>query len=94
MATAIKTDRVASAKDLPKVDPNLAVKTDRPKHVFQFVVLSSNRSTRKALAESASEKVPHEGHHPTTLVRRRVAGDRRPLPLRLLRLARHFTATT
>ena len=30
VVTAIKTDRVADAKDLPKVDPNLPVKTVPP----------------------------------------------------------------
>src|ERR1700694_2624326 len=40
IVTAIKTDRVASAAELPKVDPTLARKTTPPTHYYQFVVLA------------------------------------------------------
>src|SRR5438552_18276081 len=64
IVTAIKTDRVAAAEDLPKINPNLPVKTDRPKNFFQFVVLSYDRATGKERwRKIAAEKVPHEGYH-------------------------------
>jgi len=64
IVTAIKTDRVADAKDLPKVDPNLKVKTSAPNHYYQFVVLSFDRNTGKLRWKAlAAEMVPHEGHH-------------------------------
>jgi outer membrane protein assembly factor BamB len=64
VVTAIKTDRLADAADIPKVDPNLPVKTERPMHYYQFVVLSFDRATGKPRWRYvAAEKVPHEGHH-------------------------------
>jgi len=66
IATAIKTDRVASADELPKINPNLPVKTDRPKNFFQFVIISYDRATGKERwRKVAAEKVPHEGYHPS-----------------------------
>lgn len=66
IVTAIKTDRVAEAKDLPKVDPNLPVKTTAPNHYYQFVVLSFDRDSGKLRWKAlAAEKVPHEGHQQT-----------------------------
>jgi outer membrane protein assembly factor BamB len=64
--TAIKTDRVAAAADLPKTHPNLPLKTQAPTNFYQFVVLSLDRKTGKVRwRQVAAEKVPHEGHHPT-----------------------------
>jgi len=66
IVTAIETDRVASAADLPKTDPTVERKTTAPKNYYQFVVLCFERSTGKLLWQRlAAEKVPHEGHHPS-----------------------------
>ncbi len=66
VVTAIKTERVAAAADLPKVDPSLKVKTTAPTNYYQFVVMSFDRQTGKLRwKHTAAEKVPHEGHHPT-----------------------------
>src|SRR4051794_34611411 len=40
LVTAIKTDRVAAAADLPKADPSLERKTTAPHNYYQFVVMS------------------------------------------------------
>jgi outer membrane protein assembly factor BamB len=64
--TAIKTDRVATADELPKVNPKLPKKTEPPSNFYQFVVISFDRATGKERwRRVAAEKVPHEGHHPT-----------------------------
>jgi outer membrane protein assembly factor BamB len=64
IVTAINTERVAAAADLPKPDQNLKVKTDPPKTYYQFVVMSFDRNTGKQLwKHTAAEMVPHEGHH-------------------------------
>ncbi len=64
VVTAIKTDRVADAKDIVKVDPSLVRKTNPPMHYYQFVVLAFDRDTGKLRWKHvAAEKVPHEGHH-------------------------------
>ena len=66
IVTAIKTDRVADNADLPKVDPKRDVKTKAPTNFYQFVVLAFDRATGKLRwKQTAAEKVPHEGHHPT-----------------------------
>jgi outer membrane protein assembly factor BamB len=66
VVTAIKTDRVARADELPKVNPRLEKKTDPPTNFYQFVVLSFDRQTGKQRwKQVAAERVPHEGHHPT-----------------------------
>ncbi len=66
IVTAIKTDRVADPADLPKVDPDLEVKTKAPKEYYQFVVLAFDRATGKLRwKHTAAQRVPHEGHHPT-----------------------------
>jgi outer membrane protein assembly factor BamB len=66
VATAIKTDRVADANDLPKTDPQFEKKTDAPRNYYQFVILSFDRKDGKPRwKHTANEQVPHEGHHPT-----------------------------
>ena len=66
IVTAIKTERIADNADLPKVDPDIPVKTTAPKNYYQFVVLAFDRATGKVRWQhTAAEKVPHEGHHPT-----------------------------
>jgi outer membrane protein assembly factor BamB len=66
VVTAIKTDRVAAAADLPKLDPALERKTTPPTNYHQFVVMAFDRATGKLRwKKQAAEKVPHEGHHPT-----------------------------
>src|SRR5437588_1485526 len=39
VVTAVKTERVAAAADLPKIDPPLEVKTTPPQNYYQFMVL-------------------------------------------------------
>jgi outer membrane protein assembly factor BamB len=64
VVTAVKTDRVAAASDLPKVDPKLERKTTPPSNYYQFVVMCFDRDTGKLRwKKQAAEKVPHEGHH-------------------------------
>jgi outer membrane protein assembly factor BamB len=66
VVTAVDTQRVADAKDLPKVDRNLKVKTTAPNTYHQFIVLAFDRATGKLNWKAlAAEKVPHEGHHPS-----------------------------
>lgn len=66
LVTAVKTDRIARADELPKVDPKFTVKTDPPKNFYKFVVLCFDRGNGKHLWEkTAAEMVPHEGTHET-----------------------------
>jgi len=66
LTTAIKTDRVADAADLPKPDPRFEKKTAAPNNYYQFVVLCFDRKTGELRwKRTATEQVPHEGHHPT-----------------------------
>ena len=66
VVTAIATDRVPDANDLPKPDPRFETKTKPPTNYYRFVVLCFDRATGKQLWErTAAEKVPHEGHHPS-----------------------------
>jgi outer membrane protein assembly factor BamB len=66
VVTAVKTDRVAGPNDLPKADPQFEKKTEAPRNFYQFVVLCFGRNDGKLLwKKTASEAVPHEGHHPT-----------------------------
>jgi outer membrane protein assembly factor BamB len=66
VATAIKTDRVADPKDLPKPDPRFETKTSPPTNYYEFIVLSFDRASGKLRwKQTAAVKVPHEGHHPT-----------------------------
>ena len=64
--TAVKTDRVATADELPKPDPRFERKTSPPANFYQFLVLCFDRATGKIRWQrTAAERVPHEGHHPT-----------------------------
>lgn len=64
--TAIDTGRTAAAGDLPKPAPGFEKKTREPTTYHQFVVLSFDRQTGKVRwRQTATEQVPHEGHHPT-----------------------------
>jgi outer membrane protein assembly factor BamB len=66
VVTAIKTDRHAAPRELPKVDPALERKTTPPSNYYQFVVMSFDRNTGELRwKRQAAEKVPHEGHHQT-----------------------------
>jgi outer membrane protein assembly factor BamB len=63
---AVKTDRMAAAAELPKVDPKFERKTEPPRHYHRFLVLCLDRNTGKVRwQKTAAEMVPHEGHHPT-----------------------------
>jgi outer membrane protein assembly factor BamB len=64
LVTAIKTDRAATAAELPKPDPRFETRTQPPRNYFEFVVLSFDRATGKPRwKKTAAERVPHEGHH-------------------------------
>ena len=64
--TAIKTDRVAKADELPPADPKFKVNTTPPKNFYKFVVLCFDRRNGNKLWEKvAAEMVPHEGTHET-----------------------------
>lgn len=64
VATAVPTEKMAAAADLPKVDPTLPRKTSPPRNYWRFEVHCFDRDTGKPLWQRvATEKVPHEGHH-------------------------------
>jgi outer membrane protein assembly factor BamB len=64
--SAVPTERVATAADLPKNDTHLEKKTKAPDHFYRFIVQSFDRHTGKLRwQQTAAERVPHEGHHPT-----------------------------
>jgi outer membrane protein assembly factor BamB len=64
--TAVDTGREAAAGDLPRPDPRFDKKTQAPTTYHQFVVLSFDRkSGALRWKQVATEKVPHEGRHPT-----------------------------
>jgi outer membrane protein assembly factor BamB len=66
VVTAVKTDRVATAADLPPIDPRFEVRTDAPKVFYRFDVICFDRGTGKIRwRHTAAERVPHEGHHQT-----------------------------
>jgi outer membrane protein assembly factor BamB len=66
VVTSIKTDKIAEAKDLPKIDAKLERMTTPPANYYQFIVYSFDRATGKQRWKHvAAEKVPHEGHHKT-----------------------------
>jgi outer membrane protein assembly factor BamB len=65
--TAVETDRVVSAADIPKADPQFEKKTKAPARYYRFLVMSFDRDTgRLRWQQTATERVPHEGHHETT----------------------------
>ncbi len=91
VVTAIKTDRVADPKDLPKPDPPLRDEDHaadellpvrrpqlRPRH--RQAALEADRRREGAARGTSSD----------ALLRRRFADHRRPAPLRLVRLVRHL----
>ena len=64
--TAVQTDRVATAEEMPRPDPRFKTKTNPPRNFYKFLVLCYERDTGKKLWEKvAAEKVPHEGTHET-----------------------------
>jgi outer membrane protein assembly factor BamB len=64
--TAIDTGRAAEPSELPKPDPRFTTRTQPPRTYHQFVVLGIDRATGKVRwQQTATERVPHEGHHPT-----------------------------
>ena len=66
VVSAAKTDREAKADEIPKPDPRFEVKTKPPSHFYRFEVQSFNRADGKLLwRKTATEAVPHEGHHNT-----------------------------
>lgn len=66
IVTALQTDRIAKPDELPKVDPKYQTKTTPPTNFFRFEVLCLDRESGKELwRKTATEAVPHEGHHTT-----------------------------
>jgi outer membrane protein assembly factor BamB len=64
--TALDTGRAADPAALPKGDSHFEKKTTAPTTYHQFVVLCLDRTTGRVLWQrTATEQVPHEGHHPT-----------------------------
>jgi outer membrane protein assembly factor BamB len=64
--TAILTDRTIDPSELPKPDPRFEKKTTAPSNYYRFVVLCFDRTSGNLRWErTATEQVPHEGHHPT-----------------------------
>ncbi len=66
VVSAEKTDRVATASEIPSPTQNFDRRTTAPKNFYRFLVTSFDRKTGKQLWQKvAAEKVPHEGHHET-----------------------------
>jgi outer membrane protein assembly factor BamB len=64
--TAVDTGREADPANLPKLDPKFQKKTTAPTNYYQFLVLCFDRNTGALLwKQTAAERVPHEGCHPT-----------------------------
>jgi outer membrane protein assembly factor BamB len=64
--TAVETDRIAEADKLPRPDARFEKKTTAPNRYYRFLVLCFDRATGKLRWQrTATEQVPHEGHHPT-----------------------------
>lgn len=64
--TAVDTGVAAKKADLPKIDPKFETKTKAPKTYHQFMILCLDRSAGQITWQQvATERVPHEGHHPT-----------------------------
>lgn len=64
--TAVETTREAKPDELPKIDPKFETRTTRPTRFYAFKVLCYDLATGKEKwAVTATEAVPHEGHHET-----------------------------
>jgi outer membrane protein assembly factor BamB len=64
--SAVDTGRSAGAADLPKVEPGFEKKTKAPSTYHRFLVIAVDRASgRIRWQRTATERVPHEGHHPT-----------------------------
>jgi outer membrane protein assembly factor BamB len=64
--TAVDTERAAEPDKLPQADSRFEKKTKPPTTYFRFMVLCIDRRTGKIRwQKTATEQVPHEGHHPT-----------------------------
>jgi outer membrane protein assembly factor BamB len=64
--TAIDTGRHPDTLPVTESDPRFEKKTKPPQTVYQFVVLCFDRKTGELRwRQTATEQVPHEGHHPT-----------------------------
>lgn len=66
VVAAEKTDRIASASELPKPTQDYKRNTTAPQNFYRFHVMAFDRNTGQPLWKKvAAEKVPHEGHHET-----------------------------
>lgn len=64
LLSAVDSGRKASPQDLPKPDPRFEKKTNPPQTYHRFLVLALDRRTGKMVwQKTATERVPHEGHH-------------------------------
>jgi outer membrane protein assembly factor BamB len=64
--TAVDTGKIAEAGAIPKIDGQPTKRTKAPNTYHQFVVLCIDRNTGKVRWQrTATEQVPHEGHHQT-----------------------------
>jgi outer membrane protein assembly factor BamB len=66
LLTAVDTGKAAELAALAKEDSRFEKKTKPPTTYYAFIVLCLDRHTGKVLwQKTATEQVPHEGHHPT-----------------------------
>jgi outer membrane protein assembly factor BamB len=66
VTTAVRTDRAVAELAPPAVEPPGGYRTERPKNYYRFVVLCLNRRDGRILWQrTATEALPHEGHHPS-----------------------------
>jgi outer membrane protein assembly factor BamB len=64
LTAAIKTDREVELPPPPEDAPKNPFNIQRPKNVYQFVVMAVDRRTGETRWQQlAKEEVPHEGHH-------------------------------
>ena len=64
VVAAIKTDRLATAEELPKFESKLERRTKASNYFHRFEVLCFDRATGEPRwKRTAAEMVPHEGHH-------------------------------
>jgi len=66
VSAAVETERKVDALPAPAAEPPGGYKTERPANYYRFVVACFDRETGRIRWErTATEEVPHEGHHPT-----------------------------
>ena len=93
--TAIKTDRKATATELPKPDPRFERKTEPPAHFYKFVVLCYDRTTVGTGSEPRLAKLSYSSRSAasTRASIRSTSPGTPPLQLSYSALFRQRTAT-